>query len=58
MVNKYNYDYNRFSSHQCHCGTNIRYSMDTIMGLFDQDYIECPYCNTTHWVDINQFKKN
>ena len=40
----------------CSCGTTIEYSMRTVMSLFDIEYIECPYCNSSHVIYIEEFK--
>ena len=41
---------------KCQCGTTVEYSMRTVLSLFDVDYIECPHCNTSHIIDIEEFK--
>jgi len=41
---------------KCQCGTSIPYRMNSIMSLFDMNYIECPYCNNCHSIDIEEFK--
>lgn len=40
----------------CNCGTTVEYSMKTVMSLFDIEYIECPYCNNSHVIDIEEFR--
>lgn len=40
----------------CHCGTTIEYGMMTVMSLFDVEYVECPYCNSSHVIDIEEFR--
>jgi hypothetical protein len=55
-INKiYNYDIVKHLT--CNCGTRIPYSMMTVMSLFDIEYIECPYCNNSHVIDIEEFKR-
>ncbi len=40
---------------KCYCGTEIPYGMGNIMSFIEMAYIECPYCNTTHQIDIEEF---
>jgi len=54
-INK-QYNFDKIKQLKCECGMNISYSMNTIMSLFDTNYIECPHCNLSYGIDINNFK--